>query len=305
MSALHIRFGGYQKPASIHNQAAVRFGELLKQKLGDRITFELIGNVLDLGRGSGDLPIMVGNGELDFCYISTVRFTDAVPELQLLELPFVVPSRDAVCRALDGELGARFTRRMHESTPYRALGYWDNGFRHFSNKVRPIRTPADCKGIRIRTQMSALHGEAFKTLGFEPIPADIKDFAAQVSGDRFQAQDNPLTNTYNFNVHKYHRYHTLTGHFFGASAFICNAKTYAGWPADIRAAVDEAAQEATRFQRQLAAAEDEAMLKKLKAEDVELITPSTTEHAAFVAALAPMLEKYKRALDPALFAFLA
>jgi TRAP-type C4-dicarboxylate transport system substrate-binding protein len=193
---------------------------------------------------------------------------------------------------------------MHEHTPYRVLGYWDNGFRHLSNKVRPIRTPADCKGIRIRTQMSALHGEAFRALGFEPVPADIKDFAAQLAGDRFQAQDNPLTNTYNFGVHKHHRYHTLTGHFFGASVFICNAARYADWPADVRAAVDEAAPEATRYQRQLAAAEDEAMLKKLKTEDVELITPSAAEHAAFVDALAPMLEKYRRELDPALFALL-
>src|SRR4029079_9598749 len=90
-----IKFGGYQKPASIHNLAAVRFGEILKHELGDRISFELIGDVLARGRGSGDLLPMVERGELDCCYISTVRFTGWIPEFKLLELPFVIKSRPA------------------------------------------------------------------------------------------------------------------------------------------------------------------------------------------------------------------
>ena len=181
-SPIVVKFGGYQPPASIHNVAAARFGELLRQRLGDRIIFELIGSVLDVGRLSGDLPTMVETGELSFCYMSTVRFAAAAPELQLLELPFLVRDRRAVWRALDGELGARFVDRMHAATPYRVLGLWDNGFRHVTNKVRPIRTPAECRGLRIRTQMSALHGEVFRALGFEPIAADIKRFVQDKIG---------------------------------------------------------------------------------------------------------------------------
>ena len=75
MNPLTLKFGGYQPPASIHNQAARRFGELLADTLAERIAFELIGSVLDVGRLSGDLPVMVENGELSFCYMSTVRFT--------------------------------------------------------------------------------------------------------------------------------------------------------------------------------------------------------------------------------------
>jgi TRAP-type C4-dicarboxylate transport system substrate-binding protein len=86
-----LRFGGYQKPASIHNRAAAFFGELLKKRLGGAIEFKLIGSILDeLGRSSGHLPDMVASGELSFCYMSTVRFTKAAPELSILELPFLV-----------------------------------------------------------------------------------------------------------------------------------------------------------------------------------------------------------------------
>ena len=150
-----FKFGGYQKPASIHNQAAARFGALLRERLGSQITFELIGDVLALGRKSGDLPLMVESGELSCCYISTVRFTRWVPELAVIDLPFVVRDRAGVQRAINGELGAFFKKRFAESSPFRLLGLWDNGFRQLTNKVRPIRTPADCVGLKIRTQMSA------------------------------------------------------------------------------------------------------------------------------------------------------
>jgi len=299
-----IRFGGYQMPASIHNQAAAFFGERLRERLGDRVRFELIGNVLALGRGSGDLPVMVEHGELSCCYISTVRFTDPVPELKVLELPYVVRDRAAVQRAFDGEFGALAKRRMLEHTPFRLLGIWDNGFRHITNKVRPIRTPTDCRGLRIRTQESRLHAEAIGALGFEPIPVDVKVFVDEIATERFQAQENPLTNTYNFGVQNHHRYFTLTGHLFGAAAMICNEQHYRSWPADVRAAVDEAAREATAHQFRLAAAEDEEILAKLDPAQVEIVHLSPPELAAFVEAVQPMLGKYRAELDPKLFAFL-
>jgi TRAP-type C4-dicarboxylate transport system substrate-binding protein len=302
MERLTLKFGGYQPPASIHNQAARRFGELLQQKLGDRIAFELIGSVLDMGRPSGDLPVMVEKGELSFCYMSTVRFASWVPELQLLELPFLIRDRDAAWRALDGELGARFIRRMHERTPFRVLGLWDNGFRHLTNRVRPIHTPADCRGLRIRTQMSALHGEVFRALGFEPIAADIKRFVAEIGGDSFDAHDNPLTNIYTFGVHRHHRHLTLTGHFFGASLMICNAGEYQRWPADVRAAVDDAAPQAIALQRRLAASEDQDVLARLDPRENDVVHLTAAEHTAFVDAVRPVLAKYRTRLDPTLFA---
>jgi TRAP-type C4-dicarboxylate transport system substrate-binding protein len=304
MEPVLIKFGGYQGPASINTQGAARFGEALRRELGDRVRFELIPDVLALGRNSGDLPDMVEKGELAACYISTVRFAEAVPELKLLELPFVVRSRARAIAALGGPLGALFSSRMRERTPFRALGFWDNGFRHVTNRVRPIRTPADCAGLRIRTQMSALHAEALAAMGFEPIPVDIKEFVEQIRTDRFQAQENPLTNTFNFGVHHLHRYITLTGHLFGSSALICNEALYDSWPADVQRAVDAAAREATALQYKLAAEEDDAILAKLDAKENELIELSPAEHEAFVKAVEPVLARHSRSLDPKLFAML-
>jgi TRAP-type C4-dicarboxylate transport system substrate-binding protein len=304
MERMAIAFGGYQPPASIHNRAARRFGEVLEQKLGDRVAFELVGSVLDLGRPAGDLPVMVETGELSFCYMSTVRFTGWVPELQLLELPFLIRDRPAAWAALDAELGDFFRRRMHATTPFRVLGLWDNGFRHLSNRIRPIRRPEDCRGLTIRTQMSALHGEVFRALGFTPIAADIKQFVAEIAGSRFDAQDNPLTNIYTFGVHRHHPYITLSGHFFGVSFLIANERQYRSWPGEVQAAVDEAAGQTTALQRQLAAAEDEDVLTRLDPRENDVIELTAEEQAAFVEAVQPVLARHRARLDPKLFAYL-
>lgn len=302
MSAIIMRFGGYQKPASIHNRAAAFFGELLKQRLGVAIEFQLIGSILDeLGRPSGQLPDMVASGELSFCYMSTVRFTKPAPELSILELPFLVQNRQAAYDTFDGAYGDLVKRHIRENSPFRLLGIWDNGFRHLSNSVHPIRKPEDCRGLRIRTQLSALQGESFRALGFEPIAVDIKEFTENIGSGRFDAQDNPLTNIYNFGVHNYQRYITLTGHFYGASAMICNEVEYQSWPPAVRAAVDAAAPAATAFQRRLAAAEDMEMMAKFDSGNAEVIRLTDTERAAFVAALRPVVDRHRKDFDPELF----
>ena len=302
MTAVYLKFGGYQEPASIHNRAAGRFGELLEQRLGARIRFELIGSILKLGGKSGDLVPMTERGDLSFCYMSTVRFSKAAPELRVLELPFVVKDRATVFKALDGEFGQGASRKIESSMNVRVLGYWDNGFRHLSNRVRPIRSPEDCRGLRIRTQMSELHGETFRTLGFEPLAVDIKEFTEQIGGERFHAQDNPLTNIYNFGVHNHHRYITLSAHFWGASAFVCNAEHYRGWPKDMQEAVDSAAKEATAYQRRLAAAEDAEMMKKFDPAKNEVIRLTDAERGAFLKAVEPVLQQHRREFGPQLFA---
>ena len=304
MKPVVIRLGGYQKPASIHTRSCRRFGEALQRELGDRIDFQFVPDVLALGHKSGDLPGMVERGELSMCYISSLRYAKWVPELALFDLPFLFPDRAAAYRVIDGKLGESLRARVSAQSPFRLLAYWDNGFRHFSNKVRPIRTPADCHSIRIRIQMSELQAESLRLLGFEPILEDIKIFVEQIGGDRFDGQDNPLTNIYNFNIHKHHRYITLSGHVYGVACLMCNRAQYESWPAAVQQAVDKAAAEATVLQRQLAAAEDEDILKKLDPAENEVVRLTPEEHRAFVDAVRPVTDKYREKFGASFFALL-
>ena len=299
-----IRLGGYQKPASIHTQACVLFGQRLREQLGDRIDFQFVPDVLALGHKSGDLPKMVESGELSMCYISSLRFAEWVPQMGIFDLPFLLRDRAAAYHALDGAMGNKLREQLIEQSPYRLLAYWDNGFRHFSNKLRPIRKPADCKGMRIRIQMSEVQAESLRMLGMEPILEDIKIFVEQIAGDRFDAQDNPLTNIYNFDVHKHHRHITLSGHVFGVACLVCNQQQYNAWPQEVQQAVAVAAADATVLQRRLAAGEDADILKKLDLTKNEVVQLSTEEHRAFVDAVRPVTDKYRKAFGEEFFALL-
>ncbi|MEI7532094.1 MAG: TRAP transporter substrate-binding protein [Betaproteobacteria bacterium] len=304
MTTLKIRFGGYQNPNSIHNQAAVFFGQILQEKLGNDLDFELIGNVLNLGRNSGDLPNMVESGELTCCYISTVRFTEWVPEISILDLPFLIKDRAQVQRAFRGQLGAYFKEQFEHKTTFKLMGIWDNGFRHITNKVRPIRTPDDCSGLSIRTQMSDIHVESLGMMGFKPIPVDVKVFVDEIAGPRFDAQDNPLTNTFNFGVHHYHRYFTLSGHFFGGTAFICNAKVFQSWPEKIQEIVMNAALESTEYQWKLASQEDEHILKQIDLKENDIVYLTDEERELFRKAVQPVLKKYQEIIPAEIFQML-
>jgi len=301
---LDIRFGGYQGPASVHTRASHTFGQELEKRLGKQVGFEFQENVIDHGHKAGDLLEMVEDGSLDMCYFSSSYLADRVPEFALLDLPFTFTNRDSTYAILDGPLGQYLGEALSKTTGYRLLRFWDNGFRHFSNSQRAIADPADCVGMTIRTLFSDLHTQVFSALGFEPVALDVKDLLQGVRSGRIVAQENPLTNTYNFEIFKYHRFITLSSHFFGAAALLCNQATYETWDDEIRQAVEQAASVATAAQRQLAEQEDDLILQKLAAEDVEILTLDEQQRANFLQAVNPVIQDQRNKFGDQLFALL-
>ncbi len=300
-----MRCGGYQPPASIHNRAAEVFGNGLAARLGESVRFELDGNIVARGHNAADLLDWVRTGKIELCYFSTSYLAEAVPEITVLDLPFVVDRREQAYTALDGALGDRLSAQLAAARGYKVLGYFDNGFRHWSNRVRPIRAPADCRGLRIRTLFSATHQEVFRALGFEPVPLDVKDLLAAVRAGTVDAQDNPLTNICNFGIHEQHRHITLSSHFWGAAALLCNGAAFARWPQEVRDAVTAAAIEATVEQRRMAAAEDQDALAKLYAAGCEIVKLSDSDRETFVRTLARIVEQHRASLAPGVFEALA
>ena len=155
--------------------------------------------------------------------------------------------------------------------------------------------------MRIRTLFSELHAKAFGLLGFEPVALDVKDLLAGVESGAVAAQENPLTNTYNFGIHDHHRYITLTGHLFGAAAVLCHAASYESWPAAVRGSVDAVVAAATAAQRGFAAAEDDKVLRKLDPARNQVIQLSPAERGQFVTAVAPLIEQQRRIFGTEMF----
>jgi TRAP-type C4-dicarboxylate transport system substrate-binding protein len=295
--AMRLRCGGYQGEASVHTRGLRALAAALEPS---GVTVEITPNITEQGRKATDLFAMVEQGELDLCYFSSSYLGDRVPALRALDLPFLIQDRTHAYRLLDGTLGQRLSDAISRATGYRVLGFWDNGFRHITNRVRPIRAPADCAGLRIRTLDSALHQEVFRALGFEPVAIDVKDLKRAVVGGTVDAQENPLTNTVNFDLHRSHRHVSLTAHFFGVALLLANRASVDRWPAATRRAILQAATAATVTQRGLAAAEDATCLATLQDDGCAIVTPDELDLAGFDAAVAPIRTRVLADVDPAI-----
>jgi TRAP-type C4-dicarboxylate transport system substrate-binding protein len=302
MPQISLRLAGYQPARSVHTRAMHMFADALHRRLGDRIDIRYTENVTAAGRNAADLLAMTEGDELDICYFASSYLAERVPSLGLFDLPFHVTERGAAYALADGAAGRWLADDVAASTGFSVLAYWDNGFRHISNGRRPIAHPRDCRGLKIRTLDNALHQRVFRSLGFEPMVIDVKELAAAVREGRVDAQENPLTNLINFNLHKTHRFVTLTGHFFGVALVLCNRARLTQWPQDVRGAVAEAMTEATAAQRRHAAEDDELCLATLKADGVEIIGPDRFDRVAFVDAVADIRAEAAKAASVPKFA---
>lgn len=297
-----IRFGGYQPERSVHTRAARLLGESLARTLGPRIEFQLTPEITRSGRQAADLLDMTEAGELELCYFASSYLTGRVPELGILDMPFPGTDRVRMWARLDGAAGQRLQEAVAARTGFSVLGFWDNGIRHISNGVRPIRHPRDCAGLSIRTLDNRFHQALFAALGFAPRYLDVKDLGAAVRAGTIDAQENPLTNLVNFDIHKTHRFVSLTGHFHGIALLLANAGALARMPHDARAAVLAACADATAAQRAFAAAEDEACMRLLQADGVVIVAPDRLDHPAFAAAVADVVARETASIDRDLLA---
>lgn len=297
MAGQVIRMGGYQGPASVHNRAAYALGERLAEASDGEISLMLIEDVTKLDRSALDLFDMVEGNALDICYFASSYLAHRVPSLAVFDLPFSIGSREEIYDMLDSGLADEIRADVEATTGFTVLGFWDNGSRHLTNRLRPIVEPADCQGLSIRTMNSVVHQSIFRALGFQPDFIDIKDFPTAIRSEMVDAQENALTNTVNFGIHETHRFATLTGHLYGISLILGNAERVAAWSADTRAAFDGAMQHATALQRGLASDEEERCFEVLEAAGVELVRDDEFDRPAFVEATAGVAEATARRLD--------
>jgi tripartite ATP-independent transporter DctP family solute receptor len=299
-----IRMGGYGPPSTGFSQALKRIGDRLTAQFEDRVGVKYVWNIMDFGYKAEDILWLVESGVLTLGYQSSSYLTDRVPELGFVDLPFLFNSTARARRAIDGALGARLAQAIEQRVNYRVLGWFENGFRHISNRVRPIHTPADLKGLTIRVLPSQVQKRTFDLLGATPMIMDLTEAIAMIKAGEIDAQENPLTNTVTYGVHKFHRFHTLSNHFYISRPIFLHRPTFESWPEDLRAAMQIAIAEAVAFQRDLHVREENEAQRAIDAEQGETVTLTADEHAAFVAAVQPLLREARRFYGEDLFRLL-
>ena len=302
--AIQIRMGGYGPPTTTHSRALKFIGDRLKARFGDRVDVKYIWNIMDFGYRGDEIMWLTEAGFLTLSYQSTSYLSHRVPELGFVDLPFLFPDLEAARAAFDGALGQHLIESIEAQYNFRVLGFFENGFRHISNRLRPVHLPEDLAGMKIRMLPSDIHERTFQLFGAEPIQMDLTEAIAGVEAGTLDAQENPLANTATYGVHKYHPYHTLSGHFYLSRGLWAHRDTVDGWPDDLRTAMAEIIPDAVAYQRGLAVEEEDVSRKTIEDEGCEIVELSADEQAVWVAKVAPLHEQAREMFGDALFEML-
>ena len=286
--AIQIRMGGYG-PATTGFSRALKFiGERLERQFGDRIEVKYVWNIMDFGYRAEDILWLVEHGVLTLGYQSSSYLTDRVPELGFVDLPFLFSKNETARGAMDGRLGQFLAAKIEERVNYRILGWYENGFRQISNKLRTVRAPADLKGMRIRVLPSDIQARTFELLGAVPLRWDLTEAIAAIKAGTIDAQENPFANTVTYGVHKFHHFHSVTNHFYISRPIFLHRGAFDAWPQDLQEAMREAVAASVTYQRGLAIEEDKSARQAIIDEGCAIADLNGDELSAFAKAVQPL-----------------
>jgi TRAP-type C4-dicarboxylate transport system substrate-binding protein len=281
---IRIIMGGYGPSTTSFSRGLKFVGDRLESRFGDDVAVRYVYNVMDVGYGgAGDLAWLVDSGVMALAYRT---MSDGVPELEVAALPFVFSDLAEARAAMDGPLGRAATIRLEADSNFRILGYFENGFRHVSNNVRPVHTPADLNGLSIRCLGS--QARTFELLGAQPTTISLGAAIPELEAGTIDGQENPFENTVSYGPYRFQRYHTATFHSYLSRPIFVNRQSFDAWPEDLQVEMRAAVQAAVLHQRELhdqAEIDSAAVIRESGGEIVEL---TAEQRAEFVAAVAPI-----------------
>ena len=285
---IRMILSGYAPANNGFSLALKRIGDRLTAKFKGDVDVKYVYNILDLGYRGEDILWLVESGVLTLGYQSSSYLTERVPDLGIADLPFLFKDTQTARTAMDGKLGAVLAQRIEAGMDFRILGWFENGFRHISNRTRPIRTPADLKGLTIRVLPSKVQERTFQLLGATPKIMDLSEVMPAVKAGTLDAQENPFLNTVTDGVHNFHKFHTASNHFYLSRPIFLHRASFDAWPKEIQDEMRAAIKDAITFQRDLHVKEEEDSMVAIRKAGGEILELTPEQMKAFQDAVRPI-----------------
>jgi len=207
--------------------------------------------------GSFEGVDQVRTGQIDIDLGGPEWYGRVVPELEVLNLPFLATSDAMAYCLIDTALGEHLAKKVQEKGLV-VVGWMSNGIRHMTNNKRPIKKMEDINGLKIRTPPSETYLATFRALGANATPLDIKELYQALQQGVVDGQENPYGNTAARKFNEVQKYLSNSGHFFSWAWIVMNKRSYDRLKPEYRSALTEAAFRAVAAQRALAARENTA-----------------------------------------------
>ncbi|MCL6478480.1 MAG: TRAP transporter substrate-binding protein [Peptococcaceae bacterium] len=279
--------------------AARKFAELAAKKTGGRVEVQVFPN--STLYADGEEMKALRSGSVHIIAPSTSKLGDLFPRWQIFDVPFVFESIDDIHRAMNGNVGKALYADLEKGGIY-PLAFWDNGFKQISNRVRPLVHPSDFKGLTFRIMInSAVLEEQFKLLGAIPVQMRFNEVYTALSSHTVDGQENTMSNIVSQKFYESQPYLTISNHGFLGYTVMADQKFWQGLPQDIRAKLEEAMDEVTRWEREQARLINERDMKTLlESKEVKVHFLTAEERKEWKKALAGLDAKLAEIAGPQL-----
>ena len=219
------------------NRRIIEASQAIATRTNGRVSLQNFPNN-QLG-GATDMLGQTRSGALEFTLLSSVIISGLTPVSAITGVGYAFPDYDHVWAAMDGDLGAYVRQALAKSNLHAVHNMWDLGFRHVAGNVRPVNTPADLSGQKIRVAIGALYVSLFQALGASPVSLNFTELYSSLQTKVVDGTENPLQIFITFKLYEVLKYCSLTSHMWDGQWLVGNARTWSRLPPEIQAIVEE------------------------------------------------------------------
>lgn len=284
--SVRIILGHGAAPGNPRSDAAIEFEKLVEEKSGGTVDIQIVGQE-SVGSDS-EMMTSVAAGTLDMTINSQGPFSTVVPEAALIGLPFLFESSEHAYAIIDSDIMDEISTNA-EAKGLHVLGYWDNGMRDITNSKRPINSPADLSGLKIRTPDDPMTISIFNALNANPTPMAFGELYLALRQGAVDGQENPVVNVKSSKLHEVQSHLAVTGHKYETNPFIISTSRWSKLSDDQKKAIEEAADEARDLQRTMVNEQTAAIYTEFES----LLQVTRPDKDAFRTATAGVYEEWE------------
>jgi tripartite ATP-independent transporter DctP family solute receptor len=282
IAAIKIKLGVVTKPGSAQNIAAEKFKALIEQRSNGTIKVQIFHSA-SLGNETEILQ-QVQLNTIQMAIVTGGPFDTFDPVARVVNYPFLFKDNAQADEILDGPIGAEILKRL-ESSGFKGLCFSENGFRNLTNNRRPVKSPDDIKGLKIRVMASAIHKAIWQTLGANPTPMPWPIYTELEQGV-IDGQENPLWVMEVYKFYEIQKYMTLSRHVYSYHIDVASLKWWKTLDEKTQAMIQQAMYAAAVYQRKDNRSKNAARLAYLKGQGMQVVEDPDVN--AFRAKVAPL-----------------
>lgn len=250
---------------------ALELAKLVEQKTKGQVKIEIYPGG-QLGKGERECIEGLQIGTIDLVVTSTGPVGGFVPQMLVVDLPFLFRDNSHVDKVLDGPIGEGLLKELSKAG-IKGIAFWENGFRNLTNNKRPVNKPEDVKGLKLRTMENEVHMDAFRTLGADPTPMTWGEVYTSLQQGVIDGQENPINIIRTHKIYEVNKHLALTGHVYSPALLLMNEKKFNSLSPDLQKALLEAGKEAAKFERKFIRDNETKMLEELKGFGMQVTSP--------------------------------